>query len=205
MPTTPGAIATYDYSYTSSQRGKLSLGVKAYGADLHLSTSVAPSHSVTVAYALAGGSDYELHELVEGCGLISGTYRSWLIGAALLRPPRESLRRRSVRSVHARVLVSELRAETAGTVAYHGESESGQEPFLDSLLQQVYGTLAEAGDVLPLRVHRLTDQSDAVGRMYATNVFAARDAIHFGLQFASNLNAALLVIAGYLTKTSYGR
>jgi hypothetical protein len=65
-----GAIATYDYSYTSSQSRKLSLGVNAFGADMHLSASVAPSHSMIVTYALAGGTDYELHELAEGCGLI---------------------------------------------------------------------------------------------------------------------------------------
>lgn len=67
---TPGAVATYDYSYANSGSGKLSLGVKALGADLHVSASIAPSHSVSVTYGLAGGSDYELHELAEGCGLI---------------------------------------------------------------------------------------------------------------------------------------
>ncbi len=66
----PGAIATYDYTYKSSQSRMLSLGVKAFGADLHVSASISPSRSVTVTYGLLGGSDYELHELAGGCGLI---------------------------------------------------------------------------------------------------------------------------------------
>jgi hypothetical protein len=106
-----------------------------------------------------------------------------------------------LRAAHARLLVSNLTAKSIGTVSTASESGSGQEVFLDSLLRQVHGTLSEAipGDVPPLDVHRLADQSDAVSRTYATNVFAAHDAVHFGLQFASNLYAALLVIAGYLT------
>jgi hypothetical protein len=66
----PGAVATYDYTYTSSQSRKMSLGVQAFGADLHVSASIAPSRSVTVTYGLIGGGDYELHELAEGCGLV---------------------------------------------------------------------------------------------------------------------------------------
>ena len=66
----PGAIATYDYAYTVSHSRTVSLGVQAFGADLHVNASVAPSRSVTVTYELIGGSDYELHELAEGCGLV---------------------------------------------------------------------------------------------------------------------------------------
>jgi hypothetical protein len=66
----PGAITTYDYTYTVSRSRTVSLGVQAFGADLHVSAAISPSRSVTVTYELVGGSDYELHELAEGCGLV---------------------------------------------------------------------------------------------------------------------------------------
>ncbi len=42
----PGSIATYDYMYTGSHSRKVTLGVQAFGADLHVSASTAPSRSV---------------------------------------------------------------------------------------------------------------------------------------------------------------
>jgi len=108
----------------------------------------------------------------------------------------------SLRAEHARLLISEFTRETAGTAPTEREPLSNQDSFFDSLLQQVHGALAEAssGEVPPLRVHRLTDQSDAVDRMYAKSVAAAQDGLHVGFQFVFELHAALLVIAGYLTE-----
>jgi hypothetical protein len=107
-----------------------------------------------------------------------------------------------LRAEHARLLVSEFPQETEGTAGTDGETSPDPDSFFDSLLQQVHGTLAEvaSAEIPLLHVHRLTDQSDAVSRAYARGMSAAQDGIHCGLEFVSDLNAALMVIAGYLTE-----
>ncbi|MGZ4317060.1 MAG: hypothetical protein ACXVRS_14695 [Gaiellaceae bacterium] len=67
---TSGAVATYEYAYTHSRSGDLSLGLKAYGIDLSLKATVTLSRSVTLTYGLVSGFDYELHRLEEGNCLV---------------------------------------------------------------------------------------------------------------------------------------
>ena len=94
-----------------------------------------------------------------------------------------------------------LMAEHARSIGSESTSDSEAESFIESLLHQVHGALAEdaTGDVPSLRLHRLTDESDPVERAYATNVVVAQDAIHVGVEFTSDLCGALLAIASYLT------
>ena len=66
---TSGAIATYEYSYKRQAGHKLSIGTKAFGADLSMDVEVGVAHTFTVSYDLRGGADYDLHRLREGEGL----------------------------------------------------------------------------------------------------------------------------------------
>ncbi len=110
--------------------------------------------------------------------------------------------RAPLRAEHARLLVYDFTQETEVAAGTDGEPVPDQDSFFDSLLQQVHETLAEAAsdEIPPLHVHRLTDQSDEVGRIYARGMSAAQDGVHCGLEFVSELSGALMVIAGYLTE-----
>jgi len=67
---TTEAVATFQYTYERSGGGELSVGAKAFGAELKLEAKVDLSESVTVTYELVAGVDYELHRLAEGDGLV---------------------------------------------------------------------------------------------------------------------------------------
>lgn len=67
---TSGASATYEYRYQKKAAHKLSIGAKAFGADLSLNVEVGLVHAITVGYELRGGTDYDLHDLSEGDGLL---------------------------------------------------------------------------------------------------------------------------------------
>jgi hypothetical protein len=73
---TTGAVASYEYTYARSGNGDLSVGVQAFGTGLRLKATVELSESITVAYGLAAGVDYELHQLAEGYGLLWAPVRS---------------------------------------------------------------------------------------------------------------------------------
>ena len=68
-----GAVATYEYAYKRSGEGDLNVGAKAFGVDIKLKATVELSNSITVTFGLVAGSDYELHRLAEGNGLIWAT------------------------------------------------------------------------------------------------------------------------------------
>jgi hypothetical protein len=67
---TSGAVATYEYLYERSGGAELTLGAKAFGVDLSLTGTIELYESLTLTYGLAGGADYELHQVREGCGLV---------------------------------------------------------------------------------------------------------------------------------------
>ena len=67
---TSGALAKYKYSDERTGSIELSLGFKAFGADLKLKGQVKRSTSVEVTYELKGGFDYELRRFAEGDGLV---------------------------------------------------------------------------------------------------------------------------------------
>ncbi len=71
-----GALAKYKYSDEHSASVELSLGIKAFGADLKLKGEAKRNTSVEVTYELKGGFDYELRRFAEGDGLVWATLTS---------------------------------------------------------------------------------------------------------------------------------
>jgi hypothetical protein len=57
-----GATAEYKYEYGHSSNIEHKIGVKAFGADIKLVAQTQLCTSITLAYGLRGGFDYELFE-----------------------------------------------------------------------------------------------------------------------------------------------
>ena len=65
-----GTPATYTWAYKQSKTQGLSVGIKAYGADLGLECSSTVESSIELTFKLPGGRDYELHRPAEGDGVL---------------------------------------------------------------------------------------------------------------------------------------
>ena len=67
---TTGAPSNHKRTYERTVAHKLTLGAKAFGADLSIGASVELSSSVSLSYDLAGGVDYQLHTVRDGDGYL---------------------------------------------------------------------------------------------------------------------------------------
>jgi hypothetical protein len=67
---TSGAVATYEYTAEKAASRKMSLGAKVFGAELSIGTEITRNNQMVLTYGLRGGSDYELHRVTDGDGLV---------------------------------------------------------------------------------------------------------------------------------------
>ncbi len=67
-----GAPATYSWAYKQTKTRGLSVGIKAYGADLALDYSSTLAFSIELTFKLPSGRDYDLFRLAEGDGVLWG-------------------------------------------------------------------------------------------------------------------------------------
>ncbi len=69
---TTGALATYGYRYRKTRAHSLSIGVKAFGADLSVKCATSMDASVALSFNLPGGHDYKLYAPANGDGVLWG-------------------------------------------------------------------------------------------------------------------------------------